>query len=88
MEVRFGRSGHDEYYEEGWLFNHVNSLFKQLDGAREQAMPPVDVIEETGAYRFFFEMPGLKNEAIDSRVEAGCLLVMAETCAAQIGRDK
>jgi HSP20 family protein len=40
--------------------------------------PPVDVIEDKDAYHFFFDMPGLKNESIDARVEDGHLIVGAD----------
>jgi HSP20 family protein len=41
-------------------------------------VPPVDVIEDKDAYHFYFEMPGLKNESIEARVEDGQLIVEAE----------
>jgi len=41
-------------------------------------VPSVDVIENKDAYHFYFEMPGLKNESIEARVEGGQLMVEAE----------
>jgi HSP20 family protein len=41
-------------------------------------VPPVDVIEDKDAYHFYFELPGLKKESLDARVEGGRLLVTAE----------
>jgi HSP20 family protein len=41
-------------------------------------VPSVDVIEDKEAYHFYFEMPGLRNESLDARVEGGRLIVSAE----------
>lgn len=41
-------------------------------------VPAADVIEDKDAYHFYFELPGLKKESLDARVEDGRLLVTAE----------
>ena len=48
----------------------------EFDGATRHTVPPVDVIED--AYHFYFEIPGLKTESLDARVEDGRLIVAAE----------
>ena len=61
-----------------WLFDAANNLFKEFQGAVRHMMPPVDVIEDKESYHFYFDMPGLKSEAVDARVEDGRLTIAAE----------
>jgi HSP20 family protein len=74
MEVRLvnGLAG------SGWTFNRMNDLFRESDRRTRQMVPSVDVIEDKEAYHFYFEMPGLRNESLDARVEGGRLIVSAE----------
>jgi HSP20 family protein len=75
MEVRFenGWSGRS------WVFDpRTPGWFRPSDAAPRHLVPSVDVIEDKDAYHFYFEMPGLRNESIDARVEDGHLLVAAE----------
>ena len=79
MEVR---------YENGWTGNRwlidringlrMNGMLSEMQGAPRRLTPSADVIEEKDAYRFYFEAPGMKNEAFDVRVENGALIVEAE----------
>lgn len=75
MEVRFenGMTGR------GWVF-YPRGLgwFSEFDATTTHMVPRVDVIEDTDKYHFYFEMPGLKSESIDARVEDGQLVVAAE----------
>jgi len=73
MEIRF-----DNHYAESWLLNRVNGFFAQPAGESRHIVPPVDVTEDKDAYHFYFEMPGLKSESLDARVEDGHLIVTAE----------
>lgn len=54
------------------------AFFRESDTTARHMVPSVDVIEDKDAYHFYFEMPGLKNESIDARVEDGRLVVAAE----------
>jgi HSP20 family protein len=75
MELRFDNG----WAGKGWLFDpRTVGLFRQSDTTARHMVPAVDVIEDKDAYHFYFEMPGLKNESIDARVEGGRLLVTAE----------
>jgi HSP20 family protein len=75
MEVRFENG----WAGRGWVFDpRTVGLFRQADTSARHMVPPVDVIEDKDAYHFYFEMPGLKNESIDARVEDGQLIVEAE----------
>ena len=75
MEVRFENG----WAGRGWLFDpRTVGLFRQSNTTARHMVPPVDVIEDKDAYHFYFEMPGLKNESIDARVEDGQLRVEAE----------
>jgi HSP20 family protein len=75
MEVRLDNG----WAHRGWLFDpRVQDLFWEFDATNRNMVPAVDVIEDKDAYHFYFEMPGLKNESIDARVEDGQLIVEAE----------
>jgi HSP20 family protein len=75
MEVRFENG----WTHRGWLFDpRAPGLFRASDDTPTRMVPAVDVTEDKDAYHFYFEMPGLTNEAIDARVEDGHLLVAAE----------
>jgi HSP20 family protein len=75
MEVRFEKG----WTGRGWLFDpRTLGLFRESDATTRHMVPPVDVIEDKDAYHFYFEMPGLKNESLDARVEDGQLMVGAE----------
>jgi HSP20 family protein len=75
MQVRLDNG----WAHRGWLFDpRVQDLFWKFDATNRNMVPAVDVIEDKDAYHFYFEMPGLKNESIDARVEDGHLVVEAE----------
>jgi HSP20 family protein len=75
MEVRFENG----WAGRGWVFDpRTVGLFRQSDTTAGHMVPPVDVIEDKDTYHFYFEMPGLKNESIDARVEDGQLMVEAD----------
>ncbi len=75
MEVRLERGWPDR----GWLLDpRLNGWLRQLDSTPRYITPPVDVIEDKYRYHFYFEMPGLKQDSIDARVEDGRLIVAAE----------
>ena len=86
MELRIGNNGHGQYAE-GWLIDYVNGMFKQLDGETRYMTPPVDVIEDNDFYHFSFEMPGLKNEWLDARVENGQLRVIGERKLPELSKE-
>jgi HSP20 family protein len=77
MEVRYenGWTGN------GWLvdrMNRMNGIFSELNQAPRHMRPAVDVVEDKDSYHFFFEMPGLKSESLDVKVENDTLTVTAE----------
>jgi HSP20 family protein len=74
MEVRYenGWTGN------GWLLDQVNGLMHEMTRTPRRLTPPADVIEEKDRYHFYFEMPGLKSDAFDVRMEQGALVVTAE----------
>jgi HSP20 family protein len=74
MEVRY----ESRWPGYGWLFDGTNGLFKEFPGAVKHMAPPVDVVEDKGTYHFYFDMPGLKSESLDARVEEGRLTIAAE----------
>jgi HSP20 family protein len=75
MELRFENG----WAGRGWLFDpRTVGLFRQSDTTARHMVPAVDVIEDKDAYHFYFDMPGLKNESIDARIEDDHLMVEAE----------
>ena len=82
MELRFENS-----YVDSSLFNRVNGFLNQLDGETRYIVPRVDVTEDKDAYHFYFEMPGLKTESVDARVEDGQLMVAAERTRPESRQD-
>lgn len=74
MELRYenGRPGN------GWLLDRMNDAVQEMTRTARRITPPADVVEEKDGYHFYFEMPGLKSDAFDVRVEHGALIVTAE----------
>ena len=62
----------------GWLFERVNGLFNGLAGEYERISPPVDVVEDHDGYRFSIDVPGLKSDSLEVKVEDGKLVINAE----------
>jgi HSP20 family protein len=61
-----------------WLFERVNGLFNGLSSEAERISPPVDVVEEQDSYRFSVDLPGLKADSLDVKVEDSTLVINAE----------
>jgi len=74
MELRYenGSTGNR------WLFDRMNGLLNEMHGAPRRLTPAADVIEDKDAYRFYFEVPGMKSDSFDVRVENGALIIEAE----------
>ena len=62
----------------GWLVERVNGLFNGVAREFERISPPVDVVEDRDCYRFSIDLPGLKSDALEVKVEAGTLVINAE----------
>ncbi|MGO9602023.1 MAG: Hsp20/alpha crystallin family protein [Candidatus Binataceae bacterium] len=56
-----------------------NRVWDEIEnGATSSFSPRADVMEDAEGYHFYFEMPGLKSESVDVRVEDKALVVDAE----------
>jgi HSP20 family protein len=63
----------------GWLMDpRLNAWFRESDSTPRYITPAVDVVEDQDRYHFYFEMPGLRQDSIDARVEDDRLIVAAE----------
>jgi HSP20 family protein len=62
----------------GWLFHGANDLLNGLASESERIIPPVDVVEEHDNYRFSVELPGLKSDSLEVKVEDETLVISAE----------
>jgi HSP20 family protein len=76
MEIRYEGS----FPTNGWLFNRMNGFLSDFQPHLRHPgiRPAVDVVEDKDGYHFYFDMPGLKNDSVDLRVEDGNLNVTAE----------
>ena len=61
-----------------WLLARVNGLFDGVASSFEPITPPVDVGEDRDAYRFSVELPGLKSDSLEVKVEDETLVIDAE----------
>jgi HSP20 family protein len=70
-----------------WLENGLNrnglwrgalDLLRESERGETHFAPPVEIVEDRDSYHFHLEMPGLKNDSINVRVEDGTLIVEAE----------
>jgi len=90
MEVTLLNTNH---MPNGWLANQLNGFWKDFardfDGrtASTQYRPTADVIEDADSYQFSFEMPGLKKDSVDVRVEDGHLIVQAERARRELPKE-
>ena len=62
----------------GWLFDRVNGLLNGRASEVGPISPPVDVVEDHDGYRFSIDLPGLKSDSLEVKVEDGALVINAE----------
>jgi len=62
----------------GWLLARANGLFNGLASEFGPISPAVDVVEDHNGYRFSIEIPGLKSDSLDVKVEDETLVINAE----------
>jgi HSP20 family protein len=62
----------------GWLFDRLNGRLNALASEFEPFSPPVDVVEDHEGYRFSIELPGLKSDSLDVKIEDETLVINAE----------
>jgi HSP20 family protein len=76
MELRYESS----FPSNGWLFDRMNGLFNDFTAQQRPRgiRPVVDVVEDKEGYHFYFDMPGLKSDSLDLRVENDKLTVTVE----------
>jgi HSP20 family protein len=90
MEVTLLNTNH---MPNGWLANQLNGFWNEfardLDGhsANAHARPTADIVEDTDSYQFSFEMPGLKKDSVDVRVDDGHLIVEAERTRSELPKE-
>src|ERR1051326_8422609 len=62
----------------GVLLDRSNGIFSGQASEFERHAPLVDVIEDRDAYRFSVELPGVKNDSLEVKVEDETLVIDAE----------
>jgi len=64
---------------DAWFYGPWNRGWDETENAATRSFSPsTDVMEDAEGYHFFFEMPGLRSESVDVRVEDKALVVEAE----------
>lgn len=62
-----------------WMLDRLANFRLAADAATNPNTPArADVVEDKDAYHFYIEMPGLKGDSIDVKVEDDSLVVAAE----------
>jgi HSP20 family protein len=74
MEVRFENGWNGQ----NWMADRMNAWLRESNNVQRHWTPRADVTEDHDAYHFYVEMPGLKSDSIEVRVEDGTLLITAE----------
>jgi HSP20 family protein len=70
---------YDRLANGGSLLDRVNGLFNHGPASEfERSSPPVDVVEDRDGYRFSVELPGLKSDSLEVKVEDETLVIDAE----------
>jgi len=60
------------------LFDRVHGVSNGVPSGPEAISPLVDVVENREGYRFSIELPGLKSDSLDVKVEDETLVINAE----------
>ena len=77
MEVMVGNG----YANPRWFYGRLNQFFNDAAWASEterERRPMTDVVEHSEGYHFYFDMPGIKADSVEVRVEDAELVVEAE----------
>jgi HSP20 family protein len=70
-----------------WLVGRGSGLFTGVVNEFERLTPPVDIVEDREGYRFSIELPGLKNDSLEVKVEDDALVIEAERDEPTWGKD-
>ena len=62
----------------GWLFDRVHGLLNGLASEAERISPAADIAEDRDGYRFSVELPGVKADTLEVKVEDQTLVINAE----------
>jgi HSP20 family protein len=62
----------------GLGYGRWHRVWDELEKNSHALAPRADVIEDAEGYQFYFEMPGLRADSVDVRVEDDALVVEAE----------
>jgi len=66
------------YTPGAWAFRPWTRLWDELEGGERSVAPRADVTEDAEGYHFYFEMPGLRSDSVEVRMEDQTLIVDAE----------
>ena len=70
------------------LLRRWNMLWNEFEPTTSRrTAPAADVIEDADNFHFYFEMPGIKGDSVDVRVEDGNLVIEAERKRPEWSKD-
>jgi HSP20 family protein len=84
MEVRFENG----LLNDGWLWNRFNGMLANHDAELESGgRVPTDIVEDSEGYHFAVELPGLKAESLEVKIEDDTLVLSAERSKPEMPKD-
>jgi HSP20 family protein len=66
------------YSPGAWAVRPWTRLWDELEEGERAVAPRADVTEDAEGYHFYFEMPGLRSDSVEVRMEDRTLIVDAE----------
>ncbi|HEY2664573.1 MAG TPA: Hsp20/alpha crystallin family protein [Candidatus Binataceae bacterium] len=84
MEVRFENG----LLNDGWLWNRFNGMLGNQEAELESGGGvPTDVVEDSEGYHFTLDLPGLKAESLEVKLEDDTLVLSAERSRPERPKD-
>jgi len=79
-------------YANGWLYdrmNRINRLFNEAGWTAPEVhtVARADVVEDSEGYRFYLDIPGIKADSVELRVEDGRLIIETERKRPEWAKD-
>src|SRR5271165_3039711 len=72
---------------DGWLWNRFNGLLANQTSETESGPVPTDIVEDSDGYHFAVDLPGLKADSLEVRIEEDTLVLSAERSKPELPKD-
>lgn len=84
MEVRFENG----LLNDGWLWNRFNGLLaNQTSEPESGGRVATDIVEDSDGYHFTVDLPGLRADSLEVRIEDDTLVLSAERSKPELPKD-